>query len=140
MAEGWRTGNIELKSKTREEIMALCHAQNPTWAKAEWGSWADSKLQMNLDAFKGLASPRTSWQDAIRKITCPVLLITGDPEMGAIITPETAQEAAGLWRNGKVAHIDGAGHNIRREQFDKYVEAVTAFLEKSSEESLCPIN
>jgi pimeloyl-ACP methyl ester carboxylesterase len=48
--------------------------------------------------------------------------------MGAIVPPEIAQEAAGLWRSGEVAHISGAGHNIRREQFDRYVGAVITFL------------
>ena len=127
-AEEWRAGVVEMKSKTRDEIIALCHEQNPTWAEEEWGPWADSKLQMNLNAFKELSAPRPPWQDTIRKIVCPILLITGDPKMGAIITPQVAQEAAGLWHSGNTVQIGGAGHNIRREQFEKYVEAVTTFL------------
>jgi N-formylmaleamate deformylase len=128
MAKEWRNGILEMKAKTREEIMALCQAQNPRWAEVECGPWADSKLQLNLDAFKVLGLPRTPWQDIAREIACPVLLIAGDPEMGAIVTPEIAQEAASLWSNGKVVHIGGAGHNIRREQFEKYVAAITDFL------------
>jgi len=127
-AEEWRADIIERKSQTREEIMAFCRAENPTWAEVECGPWADSKLQMNLNIFKAFAPPRTPWQDTVRQITCPILLITADPEMGAIVTPEIAQEAAALWRNGRVAHVSGAGHSIRREQYEKYVEAVTAFL------------
>lgn len=127
-AAEWRAGVVELKSKTREEIMAFCRTQNPTWAEVECGPWADSKLQLHLIVFEASHAPRTPWQDIARQITCPVLLITGDPEMGAIVPPEIAQEAAGLWRSGEIAHISGAGHNIRREQFDRYVEAVTAFL------------
>jgi N-formylmaleamate deformylase len=126
--EEWRAGLVELKSKTREEIVALCRAQSPTWAEVELGPWADSKLQLNLVVFEMSHAPRPPWQDTARKITCPVLLITGDPELGAIVTPQVAQEAAGLWRNGRVVHIGGAGHNVRREQFEKYMEAVSAFL------------
>jgi pimeloyl-ACP methyl ester carboxylesterase len=29
---------------------------------------------------------------------------------------------------GRVVHIAGAGHNIRREQFEAYIAAVKAFL------------
>lgn len=128
--EEWRAGLVELKSKTREEIMAFCHTQSPTWAEVELGPWADSKLQLNLVVFEMAHTPRTPWQDVARKIECPVLLVTGDPEMGAIVPPEVAQEAAGLWHNGQVVHISGAGHNIRREQFAKYMEAVAAFLDE----------
>jgi hypothetical protein len=28
----------------------------------------------------------------------------------------------------QVAHFDGAGHNIRRERFDGFISAVSAFL------------
>ncbi len=130
MMDGWRSGIVELQSKTRAEIVALCHAQSPTWAEAEWGPWADSKRQLNLRVFETSPAPRTPWQDVVREIECPLLLITADPEMGALVTPQLAQEAASLWRDGQVAHIDGAGHNVRREQFEKYVAAVAAFLER----------
>lgn len=128
MTKQWRADVIAMQSRTREEIMALCRTQNPSWAEIECGPWADAKLQLRLDVFQDSAPPRTPWQDLVSGITCPTLLITGDPELGAIITPEVAQEAAALWRNGRVAHVSGAGHNIRREQFEKYIEAVTAFL------------
>lgn len=128
MAQGWRADLVERKSQTREEIVALCRAQHPTWAEVEWGPWADSKLQVSLNALGAVSAPHTVWQDVARRITCPILLITADPGMGAIVTPEVAQEAAGLWRNGRVVHVAGAGHNIRREQYEQYVGAVTAFL------------
>ena len=127
-AREWRADLVERKSQAREEIVAFCRAQNPTWAEVECGPWADSKLQVNLNVLKALALPRTPWQDVVRRITCPVLLITADPALGAIVTPEVAREAAALCRNVKVAHIPGAGHNIRREQFEQYVDVVTAFL------------
>ncbi len=131
MMEEWRADLAKLKLRNRVEVMAHCRTQNPTWAEVEWGPWADSKRQLNLRVFESSPAPRTPWQDVVRKITCPVLLITADLEKGALVTPEGAQEAAGLWREGQVAHIDGAGHSVRREQFEKYMAAVAAFLEKS---------
>jgi pimeloyl-ACP methyl ester carboxylesterase len=126
--EQWRADNLERQSHSREEIIARCQAENPRWSEVECGPWADSKLQLNPNLFKLLATPPPVWQDTVRRIACPVLLITADPEMGAIVTPEIAQEAAGIWQEGKVVHIPGAGHSIRRESFQPYVEAVTAFL------------
>jgi N-formylmaleamate deformylase len=128
MAEAWHADILERKSQTREEIVAFCRAQHPTWAEAECGPWADSKLQVSLNILGAWATPPMPWRDAVRKITCPVLLITGDPAMGAIVTREVAEEAASLWHNGEVVRISGAGHNIRREQYEDFIEAVTAFL------------
>jgi hypothetical protein len=45
-----------------------------------------------------------------------------------LLTPEAASEAGGLCWDGRMARSRGAGHNIRREQFGPYMEAVRAFL------------
>ena len=42
------------------------------------------------------------WREQLPAITCPYLLVTGDPAAGAIVTPQVAQEAASLWRQGEV--------------------------------------
>jgi pimeloyl-ACP methyl ester carboxylesterase len=59
---------------------------------------------------------------------CPILLITGDPNRGAIITPEMVRQCAALWKQGQEAHIPEAGHGIRREKFDLYMQKVSSFL------------
>jgi len=60
----------------------------------------------------------------------PVLLITADNSLGSIVTPETAEEAKRLCPSLTVLRLEGAGHNIRREAFERFVEAVRAFLAK----------
>lgn len=129
MAEEWRAQTIDRQSKTREEVIAEGRAQNPTWADVEWGPWANAKLQVSPNVFDfitGTLPP--SWQEVARRITCPLLLITGDPELGAIVTPQVAQEVLQIRPDAEVVHIAGAGHSVRREQFERYVEAVRAFL------------
>ena len=126
----WRNRILEAKSQTRDALIAYCRAESPTWAEAELGPWADSKQQVRLNVLQLVTDSRTPWQETARRITRPVLLITADPDAGAIVTPEIAQEAAGLWQTGKVARIDGAGHSIHREQFEPYMQAVTGFLAK----------
>jgi pimeloyl-ACP methyl ester carboxylesterase len=79
---------------------------------------------------RGGAPGSYPWREIIARIQCPILLITGDPELGAIVTPEAAQEAAQLWKNGEVVHISGAGHNIRRDRYDETMAAVRAFLSR----------
>jgi N-formylmaleamate deformylase len=129
--EEWRANALAYQSQNWEDLAALCRRENPRWSDDECQPWARSKLQLNQRIFEFFATPSGQWQDAVRRIACPVLLVTADPELGAIVTPEIAKEAASLWREGQVAHLAGAGHNIRREQFDQYVKQVTAFLART---------
>lgn len=71
------------------------------------------------------------WREIISRIECPILLLTGDPELHAIITPETAQQAAQLWKHGEVVYIGGAGHDIHRERYDETMAVVRAFLNRT---------
>jgi pimeloyl-ACP methyl ester carboxylesterase len=117
-----------MKSKTREELLAAQHAAMPGWSEAELGPWADAKLRFNLSAM--IVGPTTSidWPATLARITCPALLITADPAQGAIITDESAASLQSLVPQLRVAHIPGAGHNIRRDQFERYTDIVRGFL------------
>jgi N-formylmaleamate deformylase len=128
--EPWRQENIEQKSKSLEEIIASGMAEHPRWAAEEWNAWAEAKLQVNPDVVEWMRSaiPFTGWQTFVSSITCPILLITGDLDREALVTPEIAQAMVGLAENVAVAHIDHVGHNIRRENFEEYVSAVGKFL------------
>jgi pimeloyl-ACP methyl ester carboxylesterase len=119
---------IELKRKTREEMIAMAHAQSPTWAEAELGPWADAKLRLSFNVLRRSKSAPVDWPATVRQITCPALLITADPEKGAIVKPENAAALQTLVPQMRVVHIPGAGHNIRREQFARYMEVVKSFL------------
>jgi len=125
----WLTG---WKALTPEERAARVAEERPMWADEDRLPWAESKAQFNLDALNDpMGSAPAPWRDVVSKITCPVLLITADPERGGIVTPDVAREAAGLWRTGRVVQIAEAGHNIRRDQYAPFRTAVVAFLREN---------
>ena len=74
--------------------------------------------------------PPASWLEVVPKLNCPTLLVTGDPDLGGIVSPDTATAIVEANPNVQVAHISGAGHNIRRDQFVAYEAAVRAFLQQ----------
>jgi pimeloyl-ACP methyl ester carboxylesterase len=119
----------EFKALGREGVIARGRERHPTWAEEEFAAWADSKLQVS-ERFAGAVRfpERPDWRELLPKVQCPVLLITSDPERGGIVTPEIAEEARRLLPGLKVVRLRGAGHNVRREQFDAYLQAVHAFL------------
>ena len=64
----------------------------------------------------------------VRGIVRPTLLITADPEKGAIVTPEIAKKAAKMNSFIRVVHVAGAGHSIRRENYAEFMRVVREFL------------
>ena len=123
---------FDLKALRREERIAKGFAMNPNWVEEEIIPWADSKAEFHTDVLgPALAAvPNATWREVMSRIECPILLITGDPELHAIVTPEVAQEAAQIWKHGEVVHISGAGHNIHRDRYDETMAAVRAFLNR----------
>jgi pimeloyl-ACP methyl ester carboxylesterase len=121
----------EIKRKTRADLIAEQRAAAPIWSEAELEPWAESKLRVSPHVINVLdpATPRTvDWPAVLRRITCPALLITADTDRGAVLTKEGANALRALVPQLQIAHIPGAGHNIRREQFDRFIEVVRAFL------------
>jgi pimeloyl-ACP methyl ester carboxylesterase len=120
----------QFKGMSREDLMSFCRSTNPSWDEIDIEDWADSKVQFNLAIFDVTQTPveSTWWQETVRLIQAPLLLLTADPERGALVTEEAARLVLELGSQVRVVEISGAGHSIRREQFEPYMAAVTAFL------------
>lgn len=118
-----------LKAQTRDERIAQAAADNPAWVEDELLPWVESKEEVSLDVANHFDVFRSyPWRRVLSSITCPILLITGDPERGAIVTPDVAREAEGLSQHGQVAHIPGAGHSVHRDRYKETMAAVRSFL------------
>jgi pimeloyl-ACP methyl ester carboxylesterase len=119
---------VDGRAAGREALMALGRERSPTWDESEFGPWADSKLRVRDEFFQSLNVPQ-DWRELLPRVQVPLLLITSDPELGGIVTPEVAQEATMALPSLSVVRLEGAGHNIRREQFDGFVACVRQFLD-----------
>ena len=121
-----------LKSKTREEIMAEGHTQNPRWSEAELAPWADAKLYVSLNVINHIFTPdnqaSVDWPAILQRITCPALVVTADLAKGAILSQEGVAALQAQVPQLQVAHVPDAGHCIRRDQLSRYLEVVRAFL------------
>ena len=123
-------GMMETKSKSREELLAQAHTQPPMsgWSDEELGPWADSKLNLSLNALSFTPVDDEPWRETFKRIQCPVLLIRADNDKGSGVTPEEAAEATRINPLVEVVYVPGAGHNVRRENYDAFMAAVTEFL------------
>jgi N-formylmaleamate deformylase len=113
---------------TREEIIADVRKMNPTWSEAEIIPWAEAKLQFDHAIFSSLQTDQPSYKALVPKLKCPALLIISD---GGLVKKETAEHASRLWQSEKPfrwVQIEGAGHNIHREQFQAFYDNLLSFL------------
>ena len=116
--------------RTIDDVIADGKAASPRWHDDEFPAWGESKLQFRVSHDPGGESPLARmepWQSVASRLSTPVLLVCGHTDQGAIVTPEIAAEAAALCPTMEVVVLD-AGHNIRREAYEPFAEAVTAFF------------
>jgi N-formylmaleamate deformylase len=110
--------------------IAAGRAFNPRWDKVDLIPWVESKVEFDLDILPYLQQV-FPWREILPRITCPVLLVTGDPARHALVTPQAAQEAARLWQHGEVVQILGAGHSIHRDRYPETMQPVRDFLSRT---------
>lgn len=125
----WEGQLRELQKLSLEERIEEATYDHPRWSQAEILPWAEAQGQFYTEIFSnGVAQLTSAWQVIVTHLTPPVLLLTGDPSRGSIVTPEIAQQALHSWSDGALAHIEGAGHSIHREQYNAYITTVRQFL------------
>ena len=120
--EGFRQYLASLTNKTEAQIMVFGKQQNPTWHADELPAWAASKKQVSELAMEGLTLG--NWSETVAQIQCPAWLIYADGERDGIVKHDIAQQVAAMNNHFTLRHIEDAGHNTRREQFDRYMLAV----------------
>ena len=127
-AQQWREDIDRMQRKSIGELIAEQRQQYPHWSDDELNPWAEAKQQVSANIASMMLAPRRRWSDYLRQAGCPLLLIVGDVERGAIVSPATINEAKMFWQNGRAYHIPDAGHNIHRDQFQLYMKVVRAYL------------
>lgn len=130
-ASAWQSDIVARKGMALEQMIEHTTRSNPgvkKWDKSEFSAWSEAKKRVSLNIIELLLKPMPGYQDIVARIACPTLLITADPAQGGIVTPEVARQVATINSRIQVAHIPDAGHNVRRESFQKYITAVTVFL------------
>jgi len=126
--EDWIYSN---KRKTWDDLLAELRTNNPTWSEAEVKPWIDSKHLFSLK-IAALVNPADlvsiNFPSLVRRISCPALFISADPKCGAASgEDDIARLKVGLPQL-QVVQIPGAGHSIRRDQFDRYMAVVRQAL------------
>jgi N-formylmaleamate deformylase len=116
------------QGQTAEMLVERYRQEHQTWSEATLRAWCEAKTQLDPKFLAVDNMPLADWKEVLKKITCPILLITADPELGGIVTPAMARTAQEINPNVQIAHFPGVGHHIRFAVHDAYMKKVKEFL------------
>lgn len=123
-----RRSVIDVAALPEGERWTHGRAAHPEWADVDLRAWVQAQPELDPNVVTWFNSwPTTNkWRDHVSKLSCPGLLLNGSH---TTVTRNAAAQAKQRWPQLEVVQIDGAGHNVRRDRFEPYWRAVTAFLD-----------
>ncbi len=140
----WIAWLEQLRTQTHEERLVSALAQLPPGmplpSEDEYVPWVEACARLDLELVRMApalwARESLPWRELAPRITCPVLLMTGNPQPArgfpAIVTPQDAQEIAAACPNVQVAYFEEAGHLLHRGMtpaaFTRFIGVVKRFL------------
>ena len=98
---------------------------SPKWGQSECEFWAPSKRRHHPGTAAIGTGARPPITELFMKITAPTLILKADAQ--GDLRKQNEDVAAKLPK-GKIVHIEGAGHNVRRENKTQTLEVLRAFL------------
>ena len=128
--EGIRRTVLDAQSADLETVITRGKTQHPSWAEAEWQPWADAKKHVSTNFLDELATvpPAANWRELLARVKVPDAADHLGPRTRRHRRPRSRRGSDHILPSLQVIRLEGAGHNIRREQFDPFLAAVNAFL------------
>lgn len=115
-----------------EKYIKRSKFMNKKWVEQDQLVWAKAQQEFETHyAAKNALMIKNvpNGKDILPKINVPILLITSD---GGIVKKSSVKELQAIKPELNWEYVVGAGHNIRREQFEHEIEAIKKFLDANS--------
>jgi pimeloyl-ACP methyl ester carboxylesterase len=117
-----------IRSKTREQLIAEQRAATPAWSEVALELVIDARLRLNPNVVNRDPTAAVDWPLMLERVACPALLIAADPARGGTINAERIAVFQSYVPQLRAITVAGAGHCVRYEQFDRYMDIVRGFL------------
>lgn len=126
-------------SRSREDwFKVMAEAPDPYSGKPGIETMGEAKINLRLDSI-GMMRPKAledglagslKWDtdQVLSALTTPVTVITGDPALGAVMTPEETAQMRTIVPQTRAAQIAGVGHLIHDQKPDQWVDAVNEWI------------
>ncbi len=121
-----RQANVLTRNNlTETALVADCMKNSPKWGQSECEFWAPSKRRHHPYTIRPTPAARPPMSELFPKIAAPTLILKADAQGDLRAQNE---DVARLLPKGKIVHIAGAGHNVRREGREETIAVLRAFL------------
>lgn len=126
-------------SRSREEwFKVMAEAPDPYSGKPGIETMGEAKINLRLDSI-GMMRPKAledglagslKWEtdQVLTNLRVPVTVMTGDPALGAVMTPDESARMTGLVPHTHALQAAGVGHLIHDQQPERWVEAVNGWI------------
>ncbi len=94
----------------------------------------DSIASMKPEALEDALDGSLEWEtdEVLARVRCPLTIITGNPELGAVITPEEAARVSGIVPEARLVRMDNTGHLIHMEQPEAWLRVLNQWVRPSA--------
>lgn len=117
---------LERNNSSYDELLQKCIKQNTKWERSECEYWVPSKILHHPNAALRDYDKHPNNQYLFPKITTHTLILKADAKNE--VERKENEEIAALLKNGKLIHVPGAGHSVRRDNEKAVVQAIKEFL------------
>jgi len=116
---------LDKNNKSFQELVEQCMNNDPKWGQCECEVWAPSKkLYHPNNAYRRIGD-RPENSELFTKITAPTLILKAD-DKGKLRDQNI--EVTKLLTDGTIVHVEGAHHNVRRDQKERLLQELEQFL------------
>jgi pimeloyl-ACP methyl ester carboxylesterase len=123
-----RAAILTRNNQSEADLLAGCMKNTPKWGRSECEIWAPSKRRHHPDTALGRGmGARPPLSDLFAKITAPTLILKADAQ-GEL--RQQNEKVAAILKRGQIVHIEGAGHNVRRDEKQRTLAVLKPFLAK----------
>jgi pimeloyl-ACP methyl ester carboxylesterase len=126
--ESRRAAIVARNNTSEAALVEGCMKNSPKWGRSECEFWAPSKRRHHPDTVLVNTAGRPPMSDLLPKIAAPTLILKADAD-GEV--KKQNEQVAALLKKGKIVHIKGAGHNVRREGREETISVLKVFLSGS---------
>lgn len=102
------------------------------WHEADYVSYVEGQSRFDLALYRHLDAgtpPLAALPAVIAAIGCPILLLTARPMLPGADIEADVTAFTGHWRGGRHMHFPDSGHAIPADQFERFVDVVTGFID-----------
>jgi fermentation-respiration switch protein FrsA (DUF1100 family) len=113
-------------------LLAENREAHPDWPEETVRLMAESKKQLDQGMVDALMDKLnlggSDWLNTIQDVRQPVMLLTANTELGAIVTPAMQARIHELQPSWEIVNFPDVGHLIRYDAFAAYIDALRRFL------------